>query len=266
MAHIVSWPTPDEAVRQEIPSKLTSHNQILTGATGTAGAAILAQALTSPSISRISVLSRRPVQLADNEPKANVIIHKDFASYPPDVLDQLKGATACVWAQGITSMGMKEDEYTKITVDYPLAAAKAFATGLGEEKMNFIYVSGEGANSDPAAKGQLFARVKGRAERELLALAEQTPGLNVYNVRPAIINPQGRYLQQRAPTLQDRLSTGLGGLAERVWKGYVIPTEGLAKACLSLAEGDGAPVGEGRGVEVEGRLLKNSALRRLAGL
>ena len=252
------------------PTKLTSFCQILTGATGTAGAAVLSAALASPSISHISILSRRPVHLAATSPKAHVIIHQDFSSYPPDVLDQLRGATACIWAQGISSLGVKEGEYAKITVDYPLAAAKALASPAflgdaeGKGKMNFIYLSGEGANADPHAKGQLFARVKGRAERELLALSY--PNLHVYALRPAIINPQGRYLAQRAPTLQDRLSTGLGAVAEGLCKGYVVSTEGLARACLGLAVGDGGPVEEGKGVEGEGRLLRNWAVRRLGGM
>lgn len=109
---------------------------ILTGATGTAGAAVLDRALRSPAISRVSILSRRPVKRAEGQPKANVIIHKDYESYPQELLDQLQGATGCVWAQGISSRGMKERDYEKITVDYPVAAAKAFA-GLGP-KMNFV--------------------------------------------------------------------------------------------------------------------------------
>ena len=236
----------------------------MTGATGTAGAAILKYALDSPTISTISVLSRRPVKLAENQPKAKVILHKDFESYPPELLDQLQGATGCIWAQGISSRGMKEDEYAKITVDYPMAAAKAFS-GLGE-KMNFVYMSGEGANMDESKAGQMFGRVKGRAEKQLLELGNDLPALNIYNIRPAIINPQGNYLQERSPTLHDRLSTGLGGIAGVVWKSFVIPTDRLAKACVDLAVGDGKPVPEGVGVEAERRLLRNTALRRLAGM
>lgn len=236
----------------------------MTGATGTAGAAVLNHALNSPAISTISILSRRPVKLADNQPKAKVILHKDFTSYPPDVLEQLKGATGCVWAQGISSRGMQEDEYSKITVDYPLAAATAFA-GLGD-KMNFVYVSGEGANMDEAKAGQMFGRVKGRAEKRLLELGEERPALHVYNIRPALIDPRGRYLAERSPSLQDRLSTGFGALFERVWSSIVIPTDRLASASVDLAVGDGKPVPEGAGVEAGGRLLRNTALRRLAGM
>lgn len=234
---------------------------ILTGATGTAGSAILSHALNSPAIARVSVLSRRPVKLAENESKANVIIHKNFEIYPQDVLEQLKGATGCVWAQGISSRGMSEADYTKITVDYPVAAAKAFST-LGD-KMNFVYMSGEGANSEEKSS-MMFGRVKGRAENAILALSRDHPSLHVYNIRPAGINPQGNYIAERKPTTKDRLSTLLGGLFERVWKSFVIPTNMLAKVCVDLAVGDGKPVPPGEGVESDGRLLRNTALRRLA--
>ena len=58
----------------------------------------------------------------------------------------------------------------------------------------------------------------------------------------------------------------LGAVFERTWKGFVIPTEKLAKACVDLATGDGKPIPAGQGVELDGRLLRNTALRRLAGM
>ena len=74
---------------------------VLTGCTGTAGSAILARCIASSSISRISVLSRRPVKQATGIDKVNVIIHKDFSVYPNSLLEQLKGAVGCVWALGV---------------------------------------------------------------------------------------------------------------------------------------------------------------------
>lgn len=76
---------------------------ILTGATGTAGSAVLARCIASSTISRVSVLSRRPVKQAAGVDKVNVIIHSDFNSYPESLLDDLKGAVGCVWALGIAS-------------------------------------------------------------------------------------------------------------------------------------------------------------------
>lgn len=236
---------------------------ILTGATGTAGSAVLAYALTSPAVSRISILSRRPVKLAENQPKANVIIHKDFEHYPEEVLDQLKGANGCIWAQGISARGMTEDAYTKITIDYPIAAAKAFG-GL-DGKVNFVYMSGEGADMEEKSSF-MFGKIKGRAEKTLLGLQKEHPSLKIYNVRPAAINPQGKYLAERKPSWYDRTSTLMGGLLALVAKSYEIPTDKLAKACVDLAVGDGEAIPAGEGVEADGRLLRNTALRRLAGL
>lgn len=235
---------------------------ILTGATGRAGSAVLAHALNSPSISRVSILSRRPVKLAENEPKANVIIHEDYENYPQDVLEQLKGATGCIWALGISSRSMTEPDYAKITVDYPVAAAKAFST-LGD-KMNFVYMSGEGAQTSEKSS-MMFGRIKGRAENAMLSLPKDHPSLNIYNIRPGGINPQGNYLAEREPTIQDKLLTFVLGIFEKVWKSFVIPTDKLAKVCVDLAVGDGRPI-SGEGVEADGRLLRNTALRRLSDL
>ena len=236
---------------------------VLTGATGLAGSEVLAYALNSPAISRVSVLSRRPVKLAENQAKANVIIHKDFEVYPQELLEQLKGATGCVWAQGISSRGMSEADYTKITLEYPLAAAKAFST-LGDQ-MNFVYMSGEGASSTEKSS-MMFGRVKGRAENAILGLSKEYPSLHVYNIRPATINPEGNYVAERKPSTQDRMATLLGGVFEKVWKSFVIPTNKLAKVCVDLATGNGEPISPGEGVEADGRLLRNTALRKLAGM
>ena len=76
---------------------------ILTGATGLVGSAVLQHMIVTPSITTVSVLSRRPVPQAEGHSKVNVIIHKDYTSYPSELLEKLKGAEGCVWAQGISA-------------------------------------------------------------------------------------------------------------------------------------------------------------------
>jgi uncharacterized protein YbjT (DUF2867 family) len=83
---------------------------ILTGATGLVGSAVLHHMLITPSVSQISILSRRPVPQAEGHSKVNVIIHADFNEYPQSVISQLKGAEGVVWAQGIS--------VTKVTKEY----------------------------------------------------------------------------------------------------------------------------------------------------
>jgi NAD dependent epimerase/dehydratase family enzyme len=76
---------------------------IITGATGLVGSACLHQMLLNKSITRISILSRRPVPMAAEHSHVNVIIHKDFSAYSAEVLERLKGAEACIWALGISA-------------------------------------------------------------------------------------------------------------------------------------------------------------------
>jgi uncharacterized protein YbjT (DUF2867 family) len=82
---------------------------ILTGATGLVGSAVLHHMIVTPSITTVSVLSRRPVPQAEGHKKVKVIIHKDFNSYPSDVLAQLKDADGCVWAQGISATQVSKE-------------------------------------------------------------------------------------------------------------------------------------------------------------
>jgi hypothetical protein len=58
--------------------------------------------LNVPAVTKVSILSRRPVPMAEGHPKANVIIHTDLTNYPPELLNQLEGAEGCVWALGVS--------------------------------------------------------------------------------------------------------------------------------------------------------------------
>lgn len=84
---------------------------ILTGATGLVGSATLAHILSLPagSVSRLSILSRRPVPMAENKPNVTVIEHRDFSQYPPELLEKLKGANGCIWAQGISQNDVSKE-------------------------------------------------------------------------------------------------------------------------------------------------------------
>jgi uncharacterized protein YbjT (DUF2867 family) len=83
---------------------------ILTGATGLVGSAALQHMLALETVTKISILSRRPVAMAEGNPKVNTIIHKDFNTYPSEILEQLKGAEGCIWAQGISIINASSTE------------------------------------------------------------------------------------------------------------------------------------------------------------
>ena len=84
---------------------------ILTGATGLVGSAVLHHMLNTKTITTISILSRRPVPQAEGHPQARVYIHKDFNTYPSELLEKLSGAEGCVWALGVSTNDVPDEKY-----------------------------------------------------------------------------------------------------------------------------------------------------------
>lgn len=168
---------------------------IITGATGTAGFAAYLAALADPSVSYITLLLRRDLPSWADLPsnaseKSKTIIMKDFTQYPEDVISQIADHDGCVWALGKAVKGLSEEEYMKIHLDFPLAAAEALkkaGVGSTEKPFTFVYLSGEG--SDPSQKSLfMWARGKGRAETELTK-ALDTPTTRLLITRPGYFFP-----------------------------------------------------------------------------
>lgn len=82
---------------------------ILTGATGLVGSSVLHAMLSTPTITKISILSRSPVPMASGHIKADVIIHKDYEQYPAELMERFKNVEGCVWAQGTSQMKVEEE-------------------------------------------------------------------------------------------------------------------------------------------------------------
>lgn len=71
---------------------------IVTGSTGYVGGEVVHQAIADERITHVFALTRKPLpeDLTKN-PKLTVIEHKNFSTYPPELLAQLAGAEACIW-------------------------------------------------------------------------------------------------------------------------------------------------------------------------
>lgn len=84
---------------------------ILTGATGLVGSGVLDAMIKMRDVSKISILSRRPVQMVEDvkDPRINVIIHKDFEKYDSELISKLQGARGCVWALGISQTQVSKE-------------------------------------------------------------------------------------------------------------------------------------------------------------
>jgi len=82
---------------------------ILSGATGTVGYNVLLCCLASPSVERVTVLSRSDFVLPQGAAKAQIIVHTDYNAYPPALLEQLKGCDGCIWAQGTSQTKVSKE-------------------------------------------------------------------------------------------------------------------------------------------------------------
>ncbi len=152
---------------------------IITGATGMVGEGILFECLQNPTVSDVLIINRRHYEL--QHPKLKELIVPDFFKLS-QFADNVKGYDACFFCAGISSVGMKEDKFTRITYDTTIAFAKALLAV--NSNMVFTYVSG--SHTDSTEKGKLmWARVKGRTENELAKL----PFKAEYNFRPGVMMP-----------------------------------------------------------------------------
>ncbi len=149
---------------------------IITGTTGMVGEGVLLECLDHPQVTEVLSVSRKPTGLS--HPKLKEYIVPDFLALKEND-DKLKGYDACFFCAGISSVGMKEEEYRKITYDITLNFAKAVNPN---SQMSFTYVSGAG--TDSSEKGRLmWARVKGKTENDLMKL----PFKQAFAFRPAFM-------------------------------------------------------------------------------
>lgn len=152
---------------------------IITGATGMVGEGVLHESLQHPDIEAVLVIGRKPCGV--NHPKLKEIIHQDFFDITP-ILNQVRDYNACYFCLGVSSVGMKEPEYFKMTHTLTLNFAEKLSKVNPE--MTFCYISGSA--TDSTEKGSsMWARVKGKTENDLIKL----PFKAVYNFRPAFMLP-----------------------------------------------------------------------------
>jgi uncharacterized protein YbjT (DUF2867 family) len=152
---------------------------ILFGATGMVGEGVLLTALDHKDVESVLVIGRRSCNRRHD--KLKEVIHHDFFDYSA-IEEHLKGYNACFFCLGVSSVGMSEQEYTRITYDLTMHAATTLSR-LNPE-MTFCYVSGTGTDSTEQGR-MMWARVKGKTENHLKKL----PFKSVYLFRPGLMKP-----------------------------------------------------------------------------
>jgi uncharacterized protein YbjT (DUF2867 family) len=202
----------------------------LFGATGMVGQGVLRECLLDPRVENVLAVGRRGSGQAHHKLRELVSDLSDFST----VAAELSGYDACFFCLGVSSAGMSEQDYRRVTYDIAMTAAQALAER--NSGMTFIFVSGAGADS--MGQGRvMWARVKGQTENALRRL----PFKATYIFRPAYIQPL-HGIRSRTKwlgtlySLVGPLYPVLKALAPK----YVTTTEQIGRAMIAVAA-HGAP-------------------------
>jgi len=201
---------------------------ILFGATGMVGQGVLRECVLDHDVEAVLSVVRRASEpsLGQRSEKVRELVTNDFYDFSA-MESAFAGYDACFFCLGVSSVGMKEAEYRRVTVDITLAAARAvLAAGVG----TFVYVSGAGTDANGRT---MWARVKGETENALLGMGFKA----AYMFRPGLIVPlhgirsktavyQGVYTAMR-PVLP---------LLLRMFPKQVTTTEQVGRAMLVMAK------------------------------
>ncbi|QAY66501.1 NAD-dependent epimerase/dehydratase family protein [Paenibacillus protaetiae] len=209
---------------------------IVTGATGMVGEGVLYECLLSPAVESVLAIARRPIGVS--HPKLTELVHSDLTDVSA-VEQQLEGYDACYFCLGTTSVGMNEEQYTKVTYGITLHIAETVSRL--NPGMVFCYVTAEG--TDNTEKGRsMWARVKGKTENDLLKL----PFKRAYMFRPGYIHP--------TPGLRNahkfyKAITWLYPALRRLMPKHVITLRELGQAMIQATlKGSGQTVVDSRGM------------------
>jgi len=143
------------------------------------GEGVLHECLQHSDVAAVLVINRKPCGVS--HPKLKEIIHKDFFNFS-SIEDQLKGYNACFFCLGVSSIGLKEDAYYKLTHTLTLHVASTLSK-LNPD-MTFCYISGAGTDSSEKGRS-MWARIKGKTENDLMKLSFT----QVFAFRPGFIKP-----------------------------------------------------------------------------
>ncbi len=192
------------------------------------GQAVLRECLLDPAITSVLTLCRTAPPTS--HPKLRHIPHADLFDLTA-VEAQLTNLDACFFCVGVTSVGMKDNEYRHLTYDLTLSVARTLQRL--NPAMAFIYISGQG--TDPKSSLH-WARVKGETESALLELFPRA-----YMFRPGYIQPMHGVRAKIA--WYNAVYAVLGPLyplLKRVVPSMFTSSEAVARAMLRAAQ-HGAP-------------------------
>jgi uncharacterized protein YbjT (DUF2867 family) len=201
-------------------------NIILFGATGMVGMGALLECLDDPRVTSVLVIGRSSCGV--QHAKLTEVLHQDFFNYGA-LAQRFQDRDACFFCLGVSSVGLDEPQYRRLTYDLTLAAAQAIAAV--NKRLTFCYVSGQGTDSSEHGRS-MWARVKGQTENALLRL----PFKAAYMFRPGFIQPL-RGVRSKTSWYQAfyTLLRPLSPLLRRFFPGSVTTTVAVGRALIRVA-------------------------------
>lgn len=200
---------------------------VLFGATGMVGEGVLIECLDDPRVEAILAVTRRP--LSRSNEKLTQLVRENFYDYR-DLAEAFRGYDACFFCLGVSAVGLREEQYRRLTYDLTIAAAESLAAA--NPGMVFCYITGQGTDSSEAGRS-MWARVKGATENQLLRMP-----LDAYMFRPGFIEPMKgvRSKTRLYQTLYD-LFRFLLPLINRFFAKHLTTSENVGRAMIEVAAG-----------------------------
>lgn len=201
-------------------------NILLFGATGMIGQGVLRECVLADDVEHVVAITRRTT--GKTHFKLREIILPDVSKLSA-VESDLAFVDACFFCLGVSSAGMSEANYTRLTYDLTLSIARTLARI--NPQMRFIYVSGLG--TDSSERGRImWARVKGKTENALL----QLPFRKAYMFRPGFVIPlHGVRSSTRWTRILYAATKPFHTVVRAIVPGKVTTSEQLGRAMLSVA-------------------------------
>lgn len=218
---------------------------LLFGATGMVGQGVLRECLLDPDVERVLSIGR--TKLGTEHAKLEERIVEDVADVSP-IASDLRGFDACFFCLGVSSAGMREADYRRITKDLTLSVARTLVET--SPQMTFVYVSGAGTNGSEQG-GSMWSRVKGETENALM----QMPFDAAYMFRPAFIQPlHGIKSKTKLYRAAYAMTSPFYGMWKAIAPKWVSTTENVGKAMLRVAKKK----------TKEKRVVENDEINRIA--
>lgn len=199
---------------------------VVFGASGMVGKGVLLECIDDPRVTHVLVIGRSSSGVSSD--KVEEVLLPNLLDYS-SIEGKLEGLDACFYCLGVSSVGMSEEAYRKVTLDLTVAAAEALKKK--SPGLTFIYVSGQG--TDESEKGSImWARVKGQTENRVIAMDFKA----AFMFRPGVIEPL-RGVRPKATLTKVAYAIGwpLFPILRAISPRLLTTTEAVGKAMIKLA-------------------------------